>query len=224
MCQRIKRIFSQYIISELASLTNSRRGFTLASKTKMWLSAHRAEQWSSLGWRLQRLAPLTSLAAVGRRRRAAAHERGGGCWDGSQRAWSAAAACYQAVGSGAVLAVVRWLSSAAAVLRFSSRKANLGKGIQLSSVSHFGILVTEFWDNFCIKYQGIYPWGAGGATVPTLAEYCPKSLILAMNFRFLPPPLLAKSDDLPPHFRIADKCPVECQEKNFYASETSTWV
>ena len=67
----------------------------------------------------------------------------GGCFDGPQRAWSAAA-CYQAAGTGAVLAVVRWLSSAAAVLRFSSRKANLGKGIQLSSVSHFGILVTEF--------------------------------------------------------------------------------
>ena len=135
----------QYIISELASLTNSRRGFTLASKTKMWLSAHRAEQWSSLGWRLQRLAPLTSLAAVGRRRRAAAHKRGDGCWDGSQRAWSAAA-CYQAVGTGAVLAVVRWLSSAAAVLRFNSRKANLGKGIQLSSISK------SFWLNYKKKF------------------------------------------------------------------------
>ena len=42
------------------------------------------------------------------------------------------------------VAVVRWLSSAAAVLRFSSRKANLGKGIQLSSVSHFEILKTKF--------------------------------------------------------------------------------
>ena len=86
-------------------------GLTLASKTKMWLSAHRAEQWCSLGWRLQRLAPLTSLAAVGRRRLCGAKTRllepaprasavgwrggccdcpqrpvRGGCFDGPQRA------------------------------------------------------------------------------------------------------------------------------------------
>ena len=87
-------------------------GLTLASKTKMWLSAHRAEQWCSLGWRLQRLAPLTSLAAVGRRRlrgaktrllepapRAAVVGWRGGCFDGPQRALKRGARYDQATAS-----------------------------------------------------------------------------------------------------------------------------
>ena len=111
-------------------------GLTLASKTKMWLSAHRAEQWCSLGWRLQRLAPLTSLAAVGRRRRlhgaktrllepapraAAIGWRGGccdcpqrpvrgGCFDGPQRALKRGARYDQATATSAAAAALRWLS------------------------------------------------------------------------------------------------------------------
>ena len=41
------------------------------------------------------------------------------------------------------VAVVRWLSSAAAVLWFSSRKANLGKGIMLSSPPKLKDLLRE---------------------------------------------------------------------------------
>ena len=136
-------------------------GLTLASKTKMWLSAHRAEQWCSLGWRLQRLAPLTSLAAVGRRRRLRGAKtrllepaprappvgwRGGccdcpqrpvrgGCFDGPQRALKRGARYDQATATNAAAAaVLRWLSVLLLLLwGFCSRKANLGKGI-ISSI------------------------------------------------------------------------------------------
>ena len=44
--------------------------------------------------------------------------------------------------------------------------------------------------------QGMYPRGGRGGYCTTFAEFWPKSLVLAMNFWFLPP-----------HFWTADKCP-----------------